>query len=165
MELSYVFGAAGAIIGLVFFLNSFYQRSQSKKSQVFNRSQAWYLYKKATRLFNTIHSAGELYHKNNKSALDPEIVKKLAESEAFGLEILDETIRHIQLFDPDFNNKLIQQWKDRSKLNDNKELFELKEVTDLLKKSSEESEKLDSSDVSTSLPKQAFLKKDNKKRD
>jgi len=165
MELSYMLGAIGIIIGFAFFLNFFYQRSQRKKLQAFNRSQAWYLYKKATRLFSNIHIAGELYHKNVKSNLDSEIVKKLAESEAFGLEIVDETIRHIQLFDPDFSNKIIQQWKDKSKLNDNKEFFELKEVTDILKKTSEESVGLSSSDVSMSLPKQAFLENENKELD
>ncbi len=165
MESYYIFGIIGIIIGFAFFLNSCYQRSQIKKLQIFNRSQAWYLYKKATRLFNTIHSAGELYHKNVKSNLDSELVKKLAESKAFGLEIIDETIRHIQLFDPDFNNKMIQQWKEGSKLNDDKELFELKEVKDLLGKTSEESGELSRSDVSMSLPKQEFLKGNNKKLD
>ena len=60
MELSYIFGAIGIIIGFTLCLNFLYQRSQSKKLQAFNRSQAWYLYKKATRLFSIIHSAGEL---------------------------------------------------------------------------------------------------------
>lgn len=165
MELSYIFGAIGILIGFAFFLNSFYQRAQRKKMRVFNRSQAWYMYKKATRLLNTIHIAGELYHKNDNSNLNSEIVKKLAESEAFGLEILDETIRHIQLFDPDFNNKIFQQWKDGSKLNDNKELFELKEVKEFLKKSSEESVELSRSGVSVSLPEPAFQKNENKELD
>lgn len=157
MESSYILMVTGIVIGFAFFLSFFYQRWQSKKLQIFNRSQAWYLYKKASRLFDTIHSAGELYHKSDNENLNSEIIKKLAESEAFGLEILDETIRHIQLFDPGFNHKMIQQWKQESKLKDDKELFELKEVKDLFKRTSEESVESSRSNISMSLPKQAHL--------
>jgi len=115
--LSYVFGAIGILTGFAFFLCFLYQRFKRKKLQSFSRSQAWYLYKKATRLLATIRSADELYHKNEKGTLESEIVKRLAKSEAFGLEILDETIRHIQLFDPNIDNKTIQQLEDENPSN------------------------------------------------
>jgi len=111
---SYIFGAIGILTGFAFFLCFLYQRFKRKKLQSFSRSQAWYLYKKAIRLLASIRGADELYHKNEKSTLESEIVKRLAKSEAFGLEILDETIRHIQLFDTSVDFKTIQQLEDEN---------------------------------------------------
>jgi len=118
-NVSYIFGAVGILTGFASFICSLYQKFKRKKLQSFSRSQAWYLYKKATRLLATIRSADELYHKNEKSTLEPEIVKKLAKSEAFGIEILDETIRHIQLFDPNVKREEIKQLEDKNSSEEN----------------------------------------------
>ena len=117
--ISYIFGAIGILTGFASFVCFLYQRFKRKKLQSFSRSQAWYLYKKATRLLATIRSADELYHKNQKSTLESEIIKKLAKSEAFGIEILDETIRHIQLFDPNVDREEIKQLEDKNPSEDN----------------------------------------------
>lgn len=158
MDYSYIFGGIGGLVGFAFFLCFIYERFQRRRLQIFSRSQAWFLYKKANRLLTTIQSADELYHKMDKNTLESEIVKRLAKSEAFALDVLDETIRHIQLFDPKFNSKTIQQWEEENKiLRGDKDLFELKEDKNLLKKIAKDSMKESASNFSESLSIQSHL--------
>lgn len=64
------------------------------------------------------------YIEKHTSEPNTEVIELLAKSSAFGLEMFRETIRLIELSEPNFNFETIERWQRQGKIDsDHKQLF------------------------------------------
>ena len=107
---------AGFTFGVVGIAVALYQGFERKKLKHFVRAQAWYMYAKANNLTGIVQAATRAYRSAHSSGIDAEVLSLLAKSDAFGLELLRETARHIQLSEPRFDSVALQHWETSGKV-------------------------------------------------
>ena len=114
----------GIIIGLLGLGYALYQGSERKKLLRLSRAQAWFLYSKANNMTGIVQAARDKYTVKHHNDIDLEVVDLLSKAAAFGLEMFRETIRLIQVSEPQFNFKTIDLWQRQGKIDlDHKQLF------------------------------------------
>jgi hypothetical protein len=122
--LSQATGIIGVAIGIAGLIYAVYQGRENKKLKNYNRSQAWYIYQKANNVTGIIQHTAHAYKESHTPPHDNKVIELLSKSDAYGQELFKETIRQIQLAEPEFNEKSIDRWVSAGKLDpDHKNLF------------------------------------------
>ncbi len=107
---------AGLLIGVIGIALAIYQGFERKKLQVFSRSHAWIVYEKANNMTGIVQAASRSYRAAHGSSINPEVLSLLSKSEAFGLELLRESARQIQLSEPRFDFVALKHWESIQKI-------------------------------------------------
>ncbi len=114
-----------AVIAISCLAFALFQSSQKRKQDAFLRSKAWYLYLKASTTHIQYQKAFDLYRRRNAAQLDPEILENMARADAFGSDLIGETIHLIQLSETRFDFNAVKQWSEEGKLpSSHKRMFE-----------------------------------------
>jgi len=118
------------IVTIISLAIALYQGSQRKKLEEFIRSEAWYLYSKASNTNGQFQQAMRIYKEKNDGVVDPNFIEYMSKADGFGQDLTRETVRLIQLSEPTFTNEKIELWINSNKIHEgHKKLFEILVVT------------------------------------
>lgn len=118
-----VIGVVFAVIGLVY---AVYQTREKKKLEDYVRLQAWYIYSKANNVTGIAQASLRLYKQAHAQSLNSDVLEIMAKTDAFGQDLFKETIRQIQMAEPDFTSTKIDVWVSDGKLDkDHVPLFKI----------------------------------------
>ena len=106
-DLLAVVGLLLAVAGLAF---SVYQAREKKKLEEYVRSQAWYIYSKANNVTGIVQASLNAYKGEHAQNLNLHVLELMAKSDAFGQDLFKETVRQIQLSEPEFTQQQIADW-------------------------------------------------------
>jgi hypothetical protein len=116
MSFSDILGVIGIVFAVVSLVYAVYQTREKKKLEDYARSQAWYIYSKANNVTGIAQASLGAYKLAHAEALNTEVLELMAKTDAFGQDLFRETIRQIQLAEPDFTHNLIDAWVSDGKL-------------------------------------------------
>lgn len=108
-----VIGLVLAVVGLAY---AVYQTREKKKLEEYVRSQAWYIYSKANNVTGIVQASLNAYKQEHALNLNTQVLELMAKSDAFGQDMFKETIRQIQLSEPEFTQEQIAAWVADGKL-------------------------------------------------
>ncbi len=103
-------------VGVFGIIIAFYQGFERKKLKHYVRSQAWHVYSMANISSGSIRAALETYKEVNKDNINTLVFEHLSKSDAFNMSLFLETIRQIQLSEPEFSIQSIVQWQMQGKI-------------------------------------------------
>ncbi len=116
MSFSDVLGVIGVVLAVVCLVYAKYQTREKKKLEEHVRSQAWYIYSKANNVTGIAQASLREYKQAHAQNLNTQVLELMSKTDAFGQDLFKETIRQIQLAEPDFSHKQIEAWVSDGKL-------------------------------------------------
>jgi hypothetical protein len=119
MSFSDIIGIIGIVLAVISLVYAVYQTREKKKLEEYVRSQAWYIYSKANNVTGIAQAGLSAYKQAHAQSLNMEVLEIMAKTDAFGQDLFKETIRQIQLAEPDFTHNQIDVWVSDGKLDIN----------------------------------------------
>ena len=116
MSFSDVLGVIGVVLAVVSLVYAAYQTREKKKLEDYVRAQAWYIYSKANNVTGIAQAGLTEYKQAHAQNLNTKVLELMVKTDAFGQDLFKETIRQIQLAEPDFSHKQIDAWVSDGKL-------------------------------------------------
>lgn len=116
MSFSDILGTIGVVLTVISLVYAVYQTREKKKLEEYVRSQAWYIYSKANNVSGIAQAGLGAYKQAHAQSLNTEVLELMAKTDAFGQDLFRETIRQIQLAEPDFIHNQIDAWVSDGKL-------------------------------------------------
>jgi hypothetical protein len=116
MPLQDILSYASFGIGIFGIIIAIYQGFERKKLKHYVRSQAWHVYSMANISSASIRAALGTYKEANKDNIDVLVFEHLSKSDAYNMSLFLETIRQIQLSEPEFGIQSIMQWQMQGKI-------------------------------------------------
>lgn len=131
MSFSEILGVVGVVLAVISLVYAVYQTREKKKLEEYVRSQAWYIYSKANNVTGIAQAGLGAYKQAHAQSLNTQVLELMAKTDAFGQDLFRETIRQIQLAEPDFTHDQIDVWVSDGKLDkDHAALFKALCVSD-----------------------------------
>ena len=116
MSLSDTLGIIGIVLAVISLVYAIYQSREKKKLEEYVRSQSWYIYSKANNVTGIAQASLAAYKQAHAQNLNTQVLELMAKTDAFGQDMFRETIRQIQLAEPDFTHNQIGVWVSDGKL-------------------------------------------------
>ena len=116
MNFSDILGIIGIVLAVISLVYAVYQTREKKKLEEYVRSQAWYIYSKANNVTGIAQAGLSAYKQAYAQNLDTQVLELMAKTDAFGQDLFRETIRQIQLAEPNFTHNQIDIWVSDEKL-------------------------------------------------
>lgn len=116
MSFSDILGVIGVVLAVISLVYAVYQTREKKKLEEYVRSQAWYIYSKANNVTGIAQAGLVAYKQAHAQSLNTQVLELMAKTDAFGQDLFRETIRQIQLAEPNFTHKQIDLWVSDGKL-------------------------------------------------
>ncbi len=116
MSFSDILGVIGVVFAVISLVYAIYQTREKKKLEEYARSQAWYIYSKANNVTGIAQASLGTYKQAHAQTLNTQVLELMAKTDAFGQDLFRETIRQIQLAEPDFTHNQIDIWVSEGKL-------------------------------------------------
>ena len=116
MSFSDTLGVIGIVLAVISLVYAVYQTREKKKLEEYVRSQAWYIYSKANNVTGIAQAGLGAYKQAHAQSLNTQVLELMAKTDAFGQDLFKETIRQIQLAEPDFTHNQIDVWVSDGKL-------------------------------------------------
>lgn len=116
MSFSDILGVIGVVLAVISLVYAVYQTREKKKLEEYVRSQAWYIYSKANNVTGIAQAGLVMYKQAHAQSLNTQVLELMAKTDAFGQDLFRETIRQIQLSEPNFTHKQIDLWVSDGKL-------------------------------------------------
>ena len=116
MNFSDILGIIGIVLAMISLVYAVYQTRERKKLEEYVRSQAWYIYSKANNVTGIAQAGLGTYKQAHAQNLNTQVLELMAKTDAFGQDLFRETIRQIQLAEPDFTHNQIDIWVSDGKL-------------------------------------------------
>ena len=124
MSFSDILAVIGLVLAVVGLAYAVYQTREKKKLEDYVRSQAWYIYSKANNVTGIVQASLNAYKQEHAKNLNTQVLELMAKTDAFGQDLFQETIRQIQLSEPEFTQEQIAAWVADGKLDaDHSALF------------------------------------------
>lgn len=131
MIVSDIVGVMGLLLAFVGLAYAVYQSREKKKLKEYIRSQAWYIYAKANNVAGIAQASLDAYKQTYGQNLDIQVLELMTKTNAFGQELFKETIRQIQLSEPQYDNDKIDLWIESGRVDkDHGVLFKIICVSD-----------------------------------
>lgn len=118
MSFSDILGVIGLVLAVVSLAYAVYQTREKKKLEEHVRSQSWYIYSKANNVTGIAQASLTAYKKAHEQNLSTQVLELMAKTDAFGQDLFKETIRQIQLSEPEFTQRQIAAWVADGKLDE-----------------------------------------------
>lgn len=118
MTFSDILGVIGLVLAVIGLAYAVYQTREKKKLEEYVRSQAWYIYSKANNVTGIVQASLNAYKQAHAQNLNTQVLELLAKTDAFGQDLFKETIRQIQLAEPEFTHEQISAWVADGKLDE-----------------------------------------------
>lgn len=118
MSFSDTLGVIGIVLAVSGLVYAVYQTREKKKLEEYVRSQAWYIYSKANNVTGIAQAGLGAYKQVHAQNLNTQVLELMAKTDAFGQDLFKETIRQIQLAEPDFTHSQIDVWVSDGKLDE-----------------------------------------------
>lgn len=116
MSFSDILGVVGIVLAVISLVYAVYQTHEKMKLQEHVRSQAWYIYSKANNVTGIAQAGLSAYKQVHAQTLNAQVLELMVKTDAFGQDLFRETIRQIQLAEPDFTHSEIDTWISDGKL-------------------------------------------------
>jgi hypothetical protein len=107
---------SGWLIGAVSFVFALLTELRRRRLSDVIRSNNWFLYQKADNSVGHAQHALVIYKQVHKENIDPGVVEILSKGDAFGQDVLKDTIRLIQMHEPSFSKGDFDRWNKEGKL-------------------------------------------------
>jgi hypothetical protein len=111
-----ILSIVGLLVGIAGLIYAKYQARERKKLEDYVRSQSWYVYSKANNVAGIAQASLRRYSEAHAQGIDPDLLMLMSKTDAFGQELFRETIRQIQLSEPDFSKHSFEKWISEGKL-------------------------------------------------
>ncbi len=118
MTFSDILGVIGIVLAVSSLVYAVYQTREKKKLEEYVRSQAWYIYSMANTVTGIAQAGLGEYKQAHAQNLNTRVLELMAKTDAFGQDLFKETIRQIQLAEPDFTRNQIDVWVSDGKLDE-----------------------------------------------
>lgn len=115
----------GLVVTVVSLVYAVYQGRERRKLADFTRGQVWHLYSHANRTILHLQGAQERYKSLGAEHADRDLTEFISMADAYGQDLIRETVRQIQLSEPSFTMKDIEGWVSQGKIGaDHRKMFE-----------------------------------------
>ena len=110
IDLNFIFGAGGFILGVVSLLYALHQGSEKKKLERIVRSQNWHTYSKLNNANGQLQGSIRLYRERHQDRIDPDVLANFEKADAWAQDIFRELVRQIQFSEKLFDKNIIDAW-------------------------------------------------------
>ncbi len=104
------------VLGVLGIAVAVYQGFEKKKLTNYLRSQSWHIYSMANISSSSLQMALKSYKENYKDRIDPVVFENLSKCDAYNTSLFLESIRQIQLSEPQFSMENIMSWQLQGKI-------------------------------------------------